>query len=259
VITHKSVSDVRALYVADPFIARADNTWHMFFEVVNLQTGLGEIGLASSQDMIHWDYRQIVLREPFHLSYPYVFEWNHDFYMIPETHQAKSVRLYKSVNFPIEWTFIGNLLVGDNFVDSSLFRFGNRWWLLNDVAVPPYFAGTLRLFSSDSLLGPWIEHPKSPIISENPHIARPGGRVVVWNDRVIRFTQDCSPVYGAKVRAFELLDLTVTSLQERELSPSPVIQGTGQAWNKAGMHHIDPHLQDDGRWLASVDGCYWTS
>jgi hypothetical protein len=35
----------------------------------------GEIGLATSEDGLKWDYKQVVLNEPFHLSYPYVFEW----------------------------------------------------------------------------------------------------------------------------------------------------------------------------------------
>ena len=38
----------------------------------------------------------IVLAEPFHLSYPYVFEWQGSHYMIPESGAAKSVRLYRA-------------------------------------------------------------------------------------------------------------------------------------------------------------------
>src|SRR5262245_13276304 len=66
---------------------------------------------------------------------------------------------------------------------------------------------TLRLFYSEDLLGPWVEHPKSPIVSGKPHIARPGGRVIVSGDRVIRYAQDDTPRYGNQVWAFEIVRL----------------------------------------------------
>jgi hypothetical protein len=259
VLTGASVSDVPALYVADPFMIKTAGTWHMFFEVLNSQSGRGEIGLASSEDTRRWHYQWIVLRESFHLSYPYVFEWKNEYYMVPESYQANSVRIYRAIDFPLKWAFVGDLLVGDVFEDSSLFRFRDYWWLLTDLAKPPYWAGTLRLFFASHLLGPWSEHPSSPIVDGNPHIARPAGRVVVLDDRVIRFTQDCCPVYGTQVRAFEITDLTVTTFKERSLNIPPVLQSSGEGWNECGMHHIDPHLGDDGKWIACVDGWYWKS
>ena len=259
VLTCDSISDVRALFVADPFMVKGNDAWHMFFEVLNLESFRGEIGLASSEDMVNWTYRQIVLREPFHLSYPYVFVSDGEYYMIPESHKAKSVRLYKAVDFPLKWVFVGDVLSGDDFVDSSVFRFNNLWWMLNDLAKPPYDAGTLRLFHSERLTGPWVEHPRSPVIDGNAHAARPAGRVLMWNDRVIRFAQDCCPVYGIQIRAFELTELTTTTFQERELSALPILQGGGEKWNESGMHHIDAHLLDDDSWIACVDGWHWNS
>jgi len=257
ILSASSVTDAKASFVADPFMVRADGTWHLFFELMNAGSGRGEIGLASSQDAANWTYKQIVLREPFHLSYPYVFAWDAEYYMIPETFQANAVRLYKAIEFPTKWEFVTNLLTGDVFEDSSIFRFNEKWWIFTDLAIPPYWAGTLRVFYADVLTGPWTEHPMSPVINENPHIARPAGRVVPSQDRVIRFTQDCRPFYGSQVRAFEVTELTTTSYQERPLQEKPILKGSGRGWNKGGMHHIDPHVADDGKWIACVDGWYW--
>jgi hypothetical protein len=256
VLTRDSVSDVRASFVADPFMLNVNRTWYMFFEVMNAQARRGEIGLAISQDGLEWDYQQIVLREPFHLSYPYVFESNNTYYMIPESYKAKSVRLYKAVAFPARWSFVTTLVDGDDFVDPSIFYFDSRWWLLTDLARPPFYAGTLRLFYADQLEGPWVEHPESPVVEENPHIARPAGRVVVFDGRVIRYSQDCCPVYGTQVRAFEFTELTTITYQEQAIEP-PVVKASGKGWNKSGMHHIDPHRQKNGQWIACVDGFYW--
>ena len=108
------MSDVYAAFVADPFTIEADRTWYMFFEVLNNLTGKGEIGLATSQDYINWKYQQIVLAEPVHLSYPYVFQWMGEYYMVPESCQANSIRLYKATKFPTQWTFVGDILSGSN-------------------------------------------------------------------------------------------------------------------------------------------------
>jgi hypothetical protein len=255
VLTRRDVSDVPGLFVADPFMVRSDHTWYMFFEVMNRQTRKGQIGLATSENGLKWTYQQIVLAEPFHLSYPYVFRWMNEYYMVPESYEAGSIRLYKAANFPTQWSSVGTLLSGPYLVDASLFRYDNRWWLFTETN-PEVKFDTLRLFYADKLQGPWIEHPLSPIVAGNPQIARPGGRVLVLGDTVIRYAQDCYPAYGTQVRAFEIAELTTEKFRESEADESPVLTPSGTGWNEAGMHHIDPHLTDDGRWIASVDGWF---
>src|SRR5262245_46202668 len=96
VLTNTDVTDVQAEFVADPFMLHADGRWYMFFEVLDRETQLGVIALATSDDTVNWNYEQVVLAEPFHLSYPYVFEWQGERYMIPETLGASAVCLYKA-------------------------------------------------------------------------------------------------------------------------------------------------------------------
>jgi len=75
VLSRDDVSDVPAAFVADPFMIKVAGRWYMFFEVMNIRSNKGEIGVAVSVNGLSWKYRQIVLDEPFHLSYPYVFDW----------------------------------------------------------------------------------------------------------------------------------------------------------------------------------------
>jgi len=70
VLTKFDVTDIPADFVADPFMLRRDDTWYMFFEVMHSKTQRGEIGLATSNDALSWTYDRIVLKEPFHLSFP---------------------------------------------------------------------------------------------------------------------------------------------------------------------------------------------
>src|SRR5688572_22066182 len=126
VLTWASVSDVSAGFVADPFMVRAGGSWYMLFEAFNLETDKGEIALATSDNGLDWKYQQIVLKERFHLSYPYVFEWDGEHYMVPETLDAGAIHLYKADDFPTSWSDMGPL-VKSTCADPSLFRFGDTW------------------------------------------------------------------------------------------------------------------------------------
>lgn len=250
VLTASNVTDVTANFVADPFMIHMDNLWHLFFEVeaVTPKGNIGKIGLAQSRDGFSWQYRKIVLEEPFHLSYPYVFEWEGDVYMIPETRADRTVRLYRAKNFPIQWEFVSILLKRRRFADSSIFRFDGRWWMFSDSGNT-----TLRLFYADALTGPWQEHKKSPLIKQNPEIARPGGRVIVTDDSVFRFAQDCKNGYGRQVWGFEISELSPRHYREKRLK-NLIIGSSGEGWNRWGMHTVDSHILKDKTWIACVDG-----
>lgn len=248
VLTAKHVTDVSARFVADPFMLHDNQTWYMFFEIFNTHTDQGDIGLATSKDGLKWKYEQIVLDEPFHLSYPHVFKWQNDYYMIPESGRAASVRLYKAIDFPRKWAFVKDLLRG-NYVDPSIIYHDGRWWLF-------VLRGRheLTLHYSDNLMGPWTEHPKSPLIVRDKNISRPGGRMIVFDGKIIRYTQDGDPTYGNQVRVFKIDALTITKYQEHEIDESPILKASGNGWNADGMHHIDPHHVGRNKWIACVDG-----
>lgn len=252
VLSAASVTDVPARFVADPFMLRVNGLWHMFFEVMNNASDRGEIGLATSPDGLAWQYRQIVLAEPFHLSYPYVFLWNQDFYMIPEALGAGAVRLYRAAAFPDKWEHVQDLIPGAH-ADPSIFAFAGKWWLFT--CPTPYQHDSLALFSAASPTSAWTEHPSSPLITGNKSIARPSGRVLSLDGKLVRFTQDCVPIYGKQVRAFAITELTSTTYKEHELPESPVLMPVGgDSWNASGMHHIDAHQLAANNWLACVDG-----
>lgn len=251
VLSCRNVSDVKADFVADPFMVRHEDSWHMFFEVMNHETRKGEIGLATSSNGLDWSYRQIVLDEPFHLSYPYVFESEGEHYLLPETLSLNAVQLYRADSFPLRWSR-ATTLIDARGADPSIFRFDDRWWIF--LCVTPNLHDRLALYFADDLKGPWREHPGNPIVKDDPRRARPAGRVQVFKDRVIRFAQNCYPRYGSSVRAFEIIELTPTRYAEKEIAASPILKAGEEGWNCGGMHHIDVHPTSEGGWIACVDG-----
>ena len=247
VLTAEDVADVPAVFVADPFILSNGSAMFMFFEVFNAKSRKGEIGLARSNDWFNWKYDQIVLSEPFHLSYPYVFEWENNIYMMPESCEAEEVRLYKADDFPNKWTYLKTLKKG-KYLDSSIFYYKQVWWMFMSIG-----DDTLYLFFADNLMGTWQEHPMNPIISRDPHVARPGGRVLVLDGKVIRFAQDDYPKYGLKVHGFEITELSKEVYSEKLVVDS-LLKPSGIGWNARGMHHICPCQIVENQWIASVDG-----
>jgi hypothetical protein len=190
-----------------------------------------------------------VIDEAFHLSYPHVFEWENDYYLIPESARDFSVRLYKAKNFPYTWDYVGNLLSGYRFVDASLLRYQDRWWL---------FAGTgrndvLNLYVSEDLQTGWQMHPMSPVVKLDPQRARPGGRVIVDDGRLYRLAQDDATIYGKHLWAHEITSLSETTYAESPVGAGPLLTGSGTGWNALGMHHMDALKVGDG-WIAAVDG-----
>lgn len=252
VLTRESITDHLATSVADPFMLRVDGTWYMFFEVVSWRPGSkkGEIGYATSADGFSWKYQGVVLAEPFHLSYPYVFQHRSRHYLIPESAEAGAVRLYRGAPFPTRWEWVADLVTGPDHRDNCIFERDGSWWMLTHTNER---LGTLRLYHAPELTGPWIEHPRSPVVSADRRIARPAGRVIATGGRLLRFAQDCRATYGESVAAFEITRLTPEEYEEVEVGSNPILTGEGQRWN-LGMHHVDPHQLDDGSWIACVDG-----
>jgi hypothetical protein len=173
--------------------------------------------------------------------------------MVPESTRANAVRLYIARDFPNRWELLVTLLEGSRFADSSLFRWHDRWWLFAETSADVSHT-TLRLFTAERLIGPWNEHPKSPIVAADGRIARPAGRVIISDDVPMRFAQDCEPVYGTSVSAFAITTLTADDYAECIVQSNPILSGSGRGWNVGGMHHVDPHPLPSGEWVASVDG-----
>lgn len=246
VITIADVVEGNAALVADPFLFFENDQWYMFFEVAFPER---VISLATSPNGLDWTYDQIVLNEVVQLSFPFVFKHNNRYYLVPETKDLFEVRLYEALDFPYGWTYTTTLVSGDEFVDPVIVYRDDTWWLFVGLSGSRH----LCLYYADNLLGPWTEHPMSPLF-DNRSKARPAGRFVEYDQgRLIRLGQKCDVVYGEAVRAFEVDVLTRTHYSEHEISESPILQPGDDGWNDLGMHHCDPWWTGT-HWLSAVDG-----
>jgi len=248
VLTGADVNDLQVDIVAHPFMVVKDSLYYLFFTAKEGKTDTGGIGLAESRNGLDWKYRRIVIHEPFVLSYPDVFKWKDDYYMIPEAHTEASVRLYRAVEFPEKWKYECDLLTGDHFISSTVVRYKDMWWMF----IVRLGNETLRLFYAGELKGPWTEHPLSPIVKKDLKIARPGGRPIVIDGTLYRLGQDCYPTYGNQVHAFRITDISTRTYSEIMVE-TPLVKASSKGWNAEAMHHVDAHQIGPNQWIAAVD------
>ncbi|OLB80892.1 MAG: hypothetical protein AUH96_00720, partial [Nitrospirae bacterium 13_2_20CM_2_61_4] len=177
-------------YWADPFPIQVGSDYYIFHEELLFSTGKGSIVVTVVDDQGSLARPVPVLEKEYHLSYPFVFQWDGGFFMTPQT-ASHEVELYRCVDFPSRWTLERVLLSGLTAFDPTLaFLFG-RWWLFATVLTYGA-AGThdeLHLFYADSPLGPWTPHRNNPIKSD-VRSARPAGRIFENDRQFYRPAQD---------------------------------------------------------------------
>ena len=85
---------------ADPFVWFHKNKHYMFIEEVLYSTHRGRIICLTLDKEMNIQSNQIVLERPYHLSYPFLFEYEDQLYMVPETKENNGVEVYRCTHFP---------------------------------------------------------------------------------------------------------------------------------------------------------------
>jgi hypothetical protein len=185
---------------ADPFPVSKGNRHYAFVEEYVYGWRRGHIAVLEVHEDGTWSTPVPVLERPFHLSYPFVFEWRGNYFMCPESSANGSIDLYRARRFPYEWELEVTLLDAVRAVDPTLVQIEDRWWMFANIAQPDandpsYFDDELHLFHASSPLGPWTPHKRNPV-KRDVRSARPAGRLFNAGGSLFRPSQDCSVRYG---------------------------------------------------------------
>jgi hypothetical protein len=214
---------------ADPFIVRHGDRSFIFFEDLPYRVGKAHISAVEVFANGEVSAAQTVLERPYHLSYPFVFDWEGELFMLPETAQNRTVELYRCEEFPLRWSLCRVLLDDVRAFDSTLLRDRGRWWLFTNIAEPGAAPSEeLSLFWSHSPLGPWLAHRANPVVAD-VGTARGAGRLYRRDGHLYRPSQDCAADYGSAVSINRIDVLDTSSYHE-----TPV--GRIDPDRDAGMH-----------------------
>jgi hypothetical protein len=208
----------RGRFWADPHAIEDAGDTHVFFEDASSRTGKGHIARLTRKSDGTFTSAAPVVERPYHLSYPFVFEWRGEYYMIPESAENRTVELYRCVRLPDRWEFLHNLMEGIAAYDATLVEHEGRWWIFANVAEHEGSStwDELCIFHADSPMSTaWKPHAGNPVISDVRR-ARPAGRLFRDGERLVRPSQDSSTRYGHALH-FNV----ITELSERSYRESP--------------------------------------
>ena len=202
---------------ADPFVVKWGEVFYVFFE--ELPAGAKKAHISCQKFDAHGKPEGmpfVVLHEPWHLSYPFVFSYDGTFYMLPEAAASNEVWLYVSNDFPNEWKKHKLLLKGVALFDPTLIFRDGYWYLMgtqkpNEGCAPHQY---LYIYYTQHLLeGPWLPHPNSPV-TRDVRGARPAGNVFEWAGKLIRPAQVGAPNYGHGIRFYEITAISPEIFEE---------------------------------------------
>jgi hypothetical protein len=196
-------------FIADPFGLWRDGRLHLFVEAYDYRTRHGVIDLVEMAPDFTPAARRTVLREPWHLSYPQVFEAEDAVWMAPEAHRSGALTLYRAASFPDVWEPAVRLELDGPAVDGTVFRHGGLWWIAYSPSGPQSFKqGRLHLAHAERLSGPWRVHPGNPVRIDRTS-SRPGGTPFrADGGQLVLPVQDCARTYGGAVRFLHVHELT---------------------------------------------------
>lgn len=113
-------------WYADPLTFEYGGKHYLFTEAYDRRKSVGSITVSVIDDRGHISKPRIIIKEKYHMSYPYVFMWNGDIYMIPETSANMTINLYKCVEFPLRWKPEAQMRIDEVFVDADVFVMGDN-------------------------------------------------------------------------------------------------------------------------------------
>ena len=201
-------------FYADPFVAEHALRTYILFEDYAEATRKGAISCVEIDRNGNPGSVQRVLEQNYHLSYPSLFRWRREWWMVPDSGDHGTIEVYRATDFPREWKLEAILLQGVDARDATLVEWNGRWWMFVTICVPggPR-SDELSLFVADTPLGPWHQHPRSPIVSDVRR-ARSAGAVYCERGSLLRPAQDCSRGYGYAITFNRIDRLTETEYRE---------------------------------------------
>jgi len=219
---------------ADPHVIYSNSKYYIFIEEFLYSTQKGHISLIIMDENGKYSQPEKLFEKPYHLSYPFIFEHQNTYYMIPESIDNNTIELYKCHEFPYKWEFQMNLMENVSAVDTTLLFYKNKWWMFTNIVEndgASSFDELFLFYSDDLFTNVWHPHPLNPIVSDCK-AARPAGKIFIENGILYRPSQNCSRRYGY---GFNINEITL--LDEKNYTET-LVSSVKPNWDKTliGTH-----------------------
>jgi len=215
---YRTISTDKYNWLADPFLFEREGQVYLFVEYYDETLGHAVIAYYRVENGVA-TFGKRIIENKYHMSYPCVFTFNGELYMIPETSANKSVDLYKADEFPDKWTKYTTLL-NEGFVDSTVHIINDELFLLTYKKNRDVWDLSLNSIDIDNKR---IKEIDKTIYKTN--VGRPAGLLFYENDQLYRPAQNCSKKYGESIILYKVNQISSEGYSEefyREFTISEV-------------------------------------
>ena len=218
-------------YYADPFVITTSKDTYIFFESYNYKKGKGCICVALKSEKFKKHHE--VLSEPFHLSYPFVFENNGTIYCLPEANESNRITLYRFNEAILCLEKDSVLMENIHAVDPTLYFKDGKWNLF--LGLQQYSNIKLFRYLSNNLRGPYESYYNNPIKTDCQD-ARMAGAFFMDGESLIRPGQESIRYYGTAVRLNEVQVFSDDYYTESQISR---IEPFSKCQFRQGLHTLN--------------------
>ena len=205
---------------ADPFVIYRDKTYYVFIEEMLTSRNIGHISVLTIDEQGQHSTPIKILEKPYHLSYPFLFQYEGELYMIPESAANRTIDLYRCTGFPHQWEHVKTLMNDVFAVDATLLEYDGLWWMFVTIRenADTGSLDELFLFYADNPLSDqWTPHVANPVCSDVKQ-SRPAGQIFTYNDNYYRPSQNGSHRYGYGIKVNQIKTLNTSVYHEECVS-----------------------------------------
>lgn len=187
-------------WAADPFPFEYAGETYVFAELYDYFHGKGTIGYCKrNPDGSFTKWKQII-KEKWHLSFPYICVSDNTFYIIPESYQSNELYVYQAEVFPDQWKKTAVLRSELACADTVFLRDCGQLYGI-----------TLRQENAEKSMQMFtVKDGKAEnlqTISRDMSFSRNAGKVIDMDGKRYRVFQDCENGYGKRIGFSQILSI----------------------------------------------------
>lgn len=204
------IEDSKRYWTADPFLIEKDEKFYLFFEAFDRLQKKGLLGYREISENKFGDIN-IIYESKTHLSFPFIYEENGVYYIIPESSKEHELYRLKCTLFPNKWEK-ETILINDDLVDTVLFKNdGINYYISERVDSKNYFDRVDIYTERDGVITACSNNPVKNDIDN----ARGAGKIFEFEGKLIRPAQSCGNSYGEKINFNQILKLSKNEFEEK--------------------------------------------
>lgn len=200
-------------FEADPFGYKHGGVYKILFEKFDYRSSLGSISSVSFDPKTK-DFKEErpELEKDYHLSYPFIFEYQNEMYSLVENYTESKRNYLKLDRKTGRWETFIDVSSARMMNDQTLIEHEGLWYVF--FTEGRYGANfNFKIGYSESPFGPFTDHLLNPI-KIDIQSGRSAGPLFKFNGKLFRPCQNSIDGYGSRVRIYEVTRLTPTDYEE---------------------------------------------